>query len=113
MGQLAFQAGYPRLTFSFCDLHLSHRAASVKSLAEDLNIEIHYIFAGAVEVLRPLDRRIFGVLKSQARRRFHRHVNEDHLHRRTKSEACKDLMTAWARLSHEIISTSWDIYEKE
>jgi hypothetical protein len=38
------------------DLRSSHLAASVKSLAEDLNIEIDYIPAGATGVLQPLDR---------------------------------------------------------
>jgi hypothetical protein len=85
----------------------------VKGLAEDLNIEMHSIPAGATDVLQLLERRVFGVLKSQARRLFHRRVNEDYLHRRTKSEACEDLMTAWARLSHEVLLTSWDIYDEE
>jgi hypothetical protein len=84
----------------------------VKILAEDLNIETHYIPAGATDVPQPLDRRVFGVLKSQAIRLFHRRVNEDHLHRRTKSEACEDVVTAWASLSHEVLLTIWDLYDK-
>jgi hypothetical protein len=52
-----------------------------------------YIPAGANDVLQPLDRRVFGVLKSQDRRLFHGRVNENHLPRRTQYEACEDLMT--------------------
>jgi hypothetical protein len=81
-----------------------------ENLTEDLNIEIHYIPAGATDVLQPLDRLVFGVLNSQARKLFHRRVNEDHLHRRTKYEACEDLMT---HLSQEVLLTSWNIYNED
>jgi hypothetical protein len=64
-------AGCLSFTFLICDLHLSHRAASVKSLAKDLNIEIHGIPAGATGLLHPLDRGVFGVLKSQIKKLFH------------------------------------------
>jgi hypothetical protein len=85
----------------------------VKRLVEDLNIEIHYIPVGATDVLQPLDRRVFGVLKGQARRLFHRRVSEDYLHRCTKSEACEDLMVAWAHLSREDLLRSWDLYDEK
>jgi hypothetical protein len=42
-------------TILICDLYSSHRAASVKRLAQDLIIEIHYIPAGATDVFQPLD----------------------------------------------------------
>jgi hypothetical protein len=85
----------------------------MERLTEDLNIEIYYIPASATNVFQPLDRRVFGILKSQARRLFHRRVNENHLHWRTKSEACEDLMTAWAPLSHKVLLAGWDLYDEE
>jgi hypothetical protein len=85
----------------------------VKSLAADFNIEIHCIPAGATVVLQLLSRRVFDVLKTQAIRLLHRRVNKDHLHRRTKSETCKDLMTTWAYLSHEVLLADWDLYGED
>jgi hypothetical protein len=52
-------------------------------------------------------------LKNPARRLFHRRVNEDHLHRHTKFEACEDMMTAWVHLSHEVLLAGWDLYDDE
>jgi hypothetical protein len=95
------------------DLHASHRAASIKKLAAELNIEIHYIPAGATDLLQPLNRLVFGILKSQARRLFRARVSEDPFHRRTKNEACEDMMTAWDQISAEALQASWELYEEE
>jgi hypothetical protein len=47
-----------------CDLHVSHRTLDVKQFAARLNIELLYIPAGATDQLQPLDRMVFGALKS-------------------------------------------------
>jgi hypothetical protein len=53
-----------------CDVPASHRTQNVKELAAELNIELFYIPSGATDTLRPLDRKIFGAPKSEARRLF-------------------------------------------
>jgi hypothetical protein len=95
-----------------CDLHSSHRTPTVREVASSLNIELHYIPAGATDSLQPLDRLIFGVLKSHARRLFRLRVRGDQTIRRTKREAVEDVIHAWDLISQGTITSGWDIYEE-
>ena len=52
------------------DVYPSHRTAAVQELANELDIELLYVPAGGTSLYQPLDRRIFGELKSRARRKF-------------------------------------------
>lgn len=52
------------------DVFISHRCDEVKTLAEELGIRLEFIPPGATGNCQPLDRRIFGNLKSRARARF-------------------------------------------
>jgi hypothetical protein len=47
------------------DMHVSHRTDDVEQLTQFLNIELHYIPAGATDKLQLLDPVIFSTLKSQ------------------------------------------------
>jgi hypothetical protein len=78
-----------------------------------LNIEIHYVPAGATDLLQPLDRLVFGILKSPARRLFRARVSDDPFHRRTKEEACEDMMDAWGQISAGALKASRERYEEE
>ena len=88
------------------DLHSSHRTSDVKTLAESLDITLHYIPAGATDQLQPLDRRVFGALKAIARRLFRQRSCE----KRTLKQACADLREAWENLGTDTLEEAWDCY---
>jgi hypothetical protein len=56
------------------DVYPSHRTARVQQRAEELDIELLFVPAGATGRLQPLDRQIFGELKSRARCEFQRRL---------------------------------------
>jgi transposase len=95
-----------------CDLHSSHRTSKVRGIASSPNIELRDIPAGASDSLLPLDRLIFGVLKSHARRLFRLRVPGDQTIRRTKNEAVESGMYEWDLISQRTIASEWDIDEK-
>ena len=88
------------------DVHSSHRTEEVRNLARNLEINLHYIPAGATDALQPLDRRVFGALKSSARRLFRqrRDVN------RNLVDACEDLRIAWENVGSDVLEEAWDCY---
>ena len=88
------------------DVHSSHRTEAVKTLAQSLGISLHYIPAGATDALQPLDRRVFGALKSSARRLFRERKEVD----RTLAVVCEDLRIAWENLGSDVLEEAWDCY---
>lgn len=88
------------------DVHSSHRTQEVKTLAQNLGINLHYIPAGATDALQPLDRRVFGALKSSARRLFRRRREVN----RTLVDACEDLRIAWENVGSDVLEEAWDCY---
>jgi hypothetical protein len=96
-----------------CDVHASHRTADVKKTAAELHIILLFIPPGATDCLQPLDRRVFGALKSEARRLFRRRISNNIEIKRSKREAVEDMITTWERLSDEVLKAAWDIYETE
>ena len=52
------------------DVHSTHRTKDVKTKAKELGIELIYVPAGGTSKYQPLDRRVFGELKSRARKKF-------------------------------------------
>jgi hypothetical protein len=54
------------------DIDPMHRTPAVQASARDLDVELLDVPAGATEEFQPLDRRIFGELKSRARVEFER-----------------------------------------
>jgi hypothetical protein len=93
------------------DSYSVHRAAATKTVARRLGIQLHFIPAGWTDTLQPLDRYIFGALKSMCRRLFHRHLQHDDDGRITKPDAIQFLIEAWNTLSTSIVRKAWGIYE--
>jgi hypothetical protein len=54
------------------DLFAAHRCSETKELPPQLNIRLEFMPAGATGEYQPLDRKIFGTLKSRARSWFDR-----------------------------------------
>jgi hypothetical protein len=49
------------------DAYAAHRSREVREIAETWEIQLVFIPPGCTNRLQPLDRRVFGVLKSHAR----------------------------------------------
>jgi hypothetical protein len=65
------------------DVFAAHRTQAVKDYAASLNITLKYIPAGQRGSLQPLDRRIFGEVKSRFGKLFHDRIM------RSGSQCCR------------------------
>lgn len=92
------------------DLYASHRNNKIKELAKKLNFKLHYIPAGFTDAFQPLDRYVFGALKSMARAEFYREYALNPSNRHTMIHACHILLNCWARVSEETLSKAWNPY---
>jgi hypothetical protein len=99
--------------FLICDLHASHRTGTVKQVATQLNIELIYIPPGATDRLQPLDRMVFGALKSQSRRIFRRQASLDPELKRRKQDAVLAMIEAWNGLSEVTLNAAWELYQED
>jgi hypothetical protein len=77
-----------------------------------LNVELYYIPAGATDQLQPLDRVIFGALRSPARRLFRCGVETNGGLRSPKTEAVEDMTQIWEELTKDIVREGWDFGEE-
>ena len=93
------------------DLHTSHRTLQIHDLAASLNITLHYIPAGKTDKYQPLDRTIFGTLKSTARHQISIRLSENPENQIRKKDSVSDLIFSWEHLNPDNIINSWDIYE--
>jgi hypothetical protein len=94
------------------DCYSAHRTDAVRATADLLNIRLHFIPPGMTDEFQPLDRRVFGILKSYGKMLFLRRLTTC-VGRRTKQNAVQDLMAAWEHLLPTAIEAAWDIYESE
>ena len=95
------------------DCSSAHRDPQTKTLARSLNINLIFIPAGFTDELQPLDRAIFGVLKSHLRRLWRERFTDNPEAKFTKRVAVELLIPAWERISPELIAKSWAIYEDQ
>ena len=92
------------------DLHASHRCKQTIELARALDISLHFVPAGATDMLQPCDICIFGSLKSTARYLFRLRGARGSQERRTKRDAVTDMMAAWEGLKPETIEEGWECF---
>jgi hypothetical protein len=81
------------------------------SLAEELGIHIEFIPAGMTAECQPLDRRLFGNLKSRARCRFDymwMARNGDP----TMQESILMLLAAWKSITQDEVLDAWERAEQ-
>ena len=89
------------------DRYTSHTSESTKNIAKNLGIRLVYIPTSATDLYQPLDKRIFGVMKSSAGSNFNKFVfTENRAY--TKSEAADLFINTWNRLSSHVILSAWD-----
>lgn len=92
------------------DSYSVHRSQQSRELANRLKIRLHFIPAGWTDELQPLDRYVFGALKSMCRRLFHRFCQAEDPEVRRR-DAVGFLCQAWDALTTNIIEKGWGIYE--
>ena len=93
-----------------CDCYSVHIQEDVRNAAAALNINLHFIPPGATDLLQPLDRFVFGGLKSMARalwlQRYMQHPDS----KQTITEAAALLVLCWNALETKIFAKAWNIY---
>jgi len=89
------------------DRYASHTSDEIKACANDLGIHLVYIPTSGTEVYQPLDRKVFGVLKSMASSFFNDHVfaNQTGF---TKAQAADICVKCWNKLSPFLIKSVFD-----
>jgi hypothetical protein len=92
------------------DIYPVHVQATARALAESLNITLHFIPSGMTDQYQPLDRRVFGCLKSSARKCFMRRAFQERTRRVEKKDAVRILIQCWKGILEETIRSSWSIY---
>jgi transposase len=93
------------------DCYSVHRSGETRRFAAELGIILHFIPPGWTDELQPLDRYIFGALKSICRRLFQRFCIGSAEERIRISDAVGFLREAWNQLETKVIARGWGIYE--
>ena len=83
----------------------------MKNLAQELNISLYFVPAGLTDELQPMDRNVFGSLKSTARCLFGMRANTGE--KLTKAHAVADMIEAWKTLPRHVVEEAWDIYVED
>ncbi len=84
-----------------------HISEEIIEFAESNNFKLYFIPHGYTDQLQPLDIKLFGILKSYARRLFLERYRNDPYRKRNKIDACQDLVCAWEKLDIETIKESF------
>ena len=92
------------------DLYATHRNSTIKRLASSLNFELHFIPAGLTDSFQPLDRYIFGALKSMARKEWNIKYALDPEKGCTIIDACIILVRCWNRINPSTQRRAWNPY---
>jgi hypothetical protein len=93
------------------DVYAAHRKQEVRNFAADLNIELVFIPPGCTDLLQPLDRRVFGVLKAKARRHWRLRYHNRLGGKTTHAELIQDLMKSWDEVDEDAIGSAWSVYD--
>lgn len=108
--QYSGQIGPDRPLDLILDCFSVHRALATRQIAANLNIKLWFIPAGHTDELQPLDRAVFGAIKSVFRRKFESLRRDFPDQSVTKSHAIQLLIEIWDNLSPDSISKGWSIY---
>ena len=98
--------------FLIWDVYAAHRAEIVQNKARELNIELLFVPAGGTSQYQPLDVRIFGELKSRARKKFEHLAFKKKNRDITYEESISILLKSWEAISQESIEKSWKIIKQ-
>ena len=90
----------------FLDRYTSHVSASTKECAQNLQIELVYIPRSATEKYQPLDKGVFGVMKSAAAAECNDKLFDEQ-ECFTKSESADVFVRHWEKLRTPTIKEAW------
>ena len=81
----------------------------VKELqASNTSIEFIFIPPGATDLLQPLDRVVFGVLKSKGKKKWNEMFYDKEFKDPSRLDAVKNLNLSWNEISERVIKKGWD-----
>jgi hypothetical protein len=100
------QGRRPRRIVLLWDIFGSHRCQETKDLANLLQIQLEFIPPGMTGECQPLDRRIFGNLKSRARSRFARMCCQEG-EGPTMEDSVAMLVDAWKSIGQDEVLDAW------
>ena len=91
----------------FLDQYTSHVSQTTKTIADQLNINLVFIPKSATEIYQPLDKVVFGSLKSSAAAEYDdKFFHEDAAF--TKSEAADLFVKLWGKVKKNTILEGWE-----
>ena len=94
-------------TILILDRYAAHRTEGVRLEAANNNIKLVYIPTSATDIYQPLDRRIFGAIKSKYASKCDDFLFE-HDQGLTKSQAADTFLECWRELSRATVIGAWD-----
>jgi hypothetical protein len=93
------------------DCYSVHRADVMRSHAEELGIHLVFIPPGMTDEFQPLDRFVFGAMKSTCRRLYSLHYQSNPFCTMDKKIAAAFLIRAWEGVSPRVLEEAWSIYD--
>lgn len=97
------------------DRFSAHESDATREKADELGIRLVFIPTSATDLYQPLDRRVFGALKSKGCKCFYDFAYEKN-RGYTPSEAADVFVKCWYSLSIDLIHKAWnlsDVFEEE
>ena len=94
------------------DRYPSHETETVQEEARKLGIKLIYVPTSATELYQPLDRRVFGALKSKASSKFNDHAFTNQT-AYSKAEAADLFIQCWNELNPDVILSAFRLCENE
>ena len=95
------------------DSYSAHRCSEVRTMATSLGIHLHFIPAGLTDSMQPLDRYVFGAMKSSYRRIARERMAEPGAGKLTKKDFIINLLAAWGAVNQRTLGRAWDVYACE
>jgi hypothetical protein len=95
------------------DAYAAHRSPEVPEIARMWEIELGFIPSGCTDKLQPLNRHIFGVLKSCARQLWRKQYHTSGGAKTARPMMAGNVCEAWGRITVGLVQQAWDIYEEE
>ena len=100
-----------RIIHVLWDVHASHRHGDVRQWAAQHDVGLTFIPPGQTGTWQPLDRRVFGDLKSRAQDLLNESVLNEAFEDHDMFRAISVLVKAWELLTSDAIRKAWNHFE--
>jgi hypothetical protein len=95
--------------FLFWDQYPAHLKPEVFERGRELGIKIALIPGGGTSLCQPLDRRVFGVMKSTGARIWRKMYKEDAGRKFGDDIAAQIALASYKQITQEVILDAWDL----